>query len=39
METAIAREKQIKGGNRKAKLALIQTLNPGWTDLYPTIVA
>jgi putative endonuclease len=39
METAIAREKQIKGGNRKAKLALIETLNPGRTDLYPTIVA
>ncbi len=37
METAIGREKQIKGGNRKAKLALIEALNPGCTDLYPTI--
>jgi len=34
MDTAIAREKQIKGGSRAKKLALIETLNPGWRDLY-----
>lgn len=32
--TAIAREKQIKGGSRKKKLALIEAMNPGWRDLY-----
>jgi putative endonuclease len=37
MDTAIRREKQLKGGNRKAKLNLIERLNPDWTDLYPTI--
>jgi len=31
---AIAREKQIKGGSRKKKLALIEMLNPQWHDLY-----
>jgi len=30
---AIAREKIIKGGNRKKKLDLINGLNPGWNDL------
>ena len=30
---AIAREKQIKGGSRKAKINLIIKLNPGWKDL------
>jgi len=34
MLDAIAREKQIKGGSRKAKLALIEAMNPGWRDLY-----
>jgi len=34
MVDAIAREKQIKGGSRKKKLALIETLNPRWHDLY-----
>jgi len=34
MVDAIAREKQIKGGSRKKKLALIETLNPQWHDLY-----
>ena len=27
METAIVREKQIKGGSRRAKLALIEAMN------------
>ena len=34
MEDAIAREKQIKAGSRKAKLALIESINPTWRDLY-----
>jgi putative endonuclease len=34
MNTAIAREKQMKAGSRKRKLALIETLNPQWRDLY-----
>ncbi len=32
--TAIAREKQIKGGSRAQKLSLIQTTNRFWKDLY-----
>jgi len=38
MLSAIAREKQIKAGSRKKKLALIEDLNPQWADLYETIV-
>jgi len=34
MEFAIAREKQIKGGSREKKLALIEGMNPQWRDLY-----
>jgi len=34
MGAAIAREKQIKGGSRVKKLALIKSMNPGWRDLY-----
>jgi predicted GIY-YIG superfamily endonuclease len=34
MATAIAREKQLKGGSRKRKLALIEAMNPDWHDLY-----
>ena len=29
---AIVREKQIKGWRRARKIALIETLNPGWRD-------
>ena len=32
--TAIAREKQIKGGSRQDKISLIDRLNPDWKDLY-----
>ena len=35
---AIAREKQIKGGSRAKKLALIEDVNPDWTDLYDTLI-
>ena len=34
MTDAIAREKQIKGGSRAKKLALIEAINPRWRDLY-----
>lgn len=37
-EAAIAREKQIKAGSRKKKMMLIQSLNPGWKDLYGSII-
>ena len=39
MEEAIAREKQIKGGSRKRKIDLINTLNPAWRDLYDDFFA
>ena len=39
MESAIAREKQIKGGSRAKKLALIEDANPQWRDLYPEPLA
>ncbi len=38
MESAILREKQIKAGSRKAKLRLIEGMNPKWRDLYLDIV-
>ena len=38
MVDAITREKQIKAGNRKKKLALIEALNPDWDDLYATLI-
>jgi putative endonuclease len=37
MDEAIAREKQIKGGSRAKKIALIETMNPEWKDLYATL--
>ena len=33
IEDAIAREKQVKGGSRLKKVALIESLNPEWKDL------
>lgn len=38
MESAITREKSIKGWKRAWKLALIESENPGWRDLYDEIV-
>jgi putative endonuclease len=38
MLDAIAREKQLKGGSRKKKLALIETMNLTWRDLYEDLV-
>ena len=37
MVGAIAREKQIKGGSRRNKLALIEAMNPEWSDLWDEI--
>jgi predicted GIY-YIG superfamily endonuclease len=38
MIEAITREKQIKAGSRFKKLALIEILNPEWTDLYESLI-
>jgi putative endonuclease len=34
---AIEREKTIKGGSRKRKIDLINSFNPEWTDLNPSL--
>lgn len=34
IKEAIAAEKAMKGGNRKAKIELIRSINPDWKDLY-----
>ena len=38
IEDAIAEEKRIKAGSRSKKEALINALNPTWSDLYETEV-
>ena len=38
VESAIEREKQIKGWNRKHKNKLIESKNPDWLDLYESIL-
>jgi len=38
IESAIMREKQIKGGSRSNKIKLIQSVNPKWLDLYKDII-
>ena len=38
VDAALEREKQIKGWNRKHKEKLINSKNPGWVDLYPSIL-
>ena len=37
IEEAIAEEKRIKGGSRQQKIVLIESMNPGWVDLYETL--
>lgn len=37
IEDAIAREKQIKGGSRKKKIELINSINIDWNDLYESL--
>ena len=34
VHSAIAREKEIKGWRRSKKIALIESQNPGWRDLW-----
>ncbi len=36
VDSAIAREKQIKGWTRKKKEDLINSINPKWEDLLPS---
>ena len=38
MANAISREKQLKAGSRAKKVALIEDLNPTWSDLYPGLL-
>ena len=38
MLSAIAREKQIKKWNRGWKIELIEKSNPGWDDLWPSLL-
>jgi len=38
MDDAIAREKQIKGGSRGRKIAMIEAMNPQWKDLYEDFI-
>ena len=37
IESAIAREKQIKAGSRKKKIDLVKSMNPAFKDLYPDL--
>ena len=39
MEYATLREKQLKGGSRNRKLALIENVNPQWKDFFADICA
>ena len=36
--SAIAREKQIKAGSRAKKIALIESQNPDWKDLFDELM-
>ncbi|WP_018950725.1 MULTISPECIES: GIY-YIG nuclease family protein [unclassified Thioalkalivibrio] len=38
MTSAIEREKQLKAGPRRRKVALIEQTNPEWRDLFDDIV-
>ena len=38
MESAILREKQLKGGSRAKKVKLIEAANPEWKDLFPSLL-
>ncbi len=39
IDNAITCEKELKGWLRSKKIALIQTGNPTWEDLYPGLIA
>jgi putative endonuclease len=38
VRSAIAREKQIKAGSRRKKVALIESMNPDWRDLFENLI-
>ncbi len=38
IESAIAREKELKGWSREKKIFLIEETNPYWMDLYDSII-
>jgi putative endonuclease len=38
VDSAIQREKQLKGWRRDKKIKLVETMNPGWNDLYGAII-
>ena len=38
VETSINREKQLKGWTRAKKIALIESINPEWKDLFEDII-
>jgi putative endonuclease len=38
VRAAIAREKQIKAGSRWRKVALIDSMNPDWRDLFEDLI-
>ncbi len=38
IEEAIAAEKAIKGGSRKSKIQLVNSINPEWKDLYDILI-
>ena len=38
VRAALEREKQIKSWKRAKKNALVESMNPRWEDLYPTVL-
>ncbi|MDO8425066.1 MAG: GIY-YIG nuclease family protein [bacterium] len=38
IHSAIAREKQLKGGSRSKKITLIESVNPEWRDLFDDLL-
>ena len=38
IRAAIEQEKQIKSWNRDRKNQLVESMNPSWIDLYPSII-
>ncbi|MCP4900807.1 MAG: GIY-YIG nuclease family protein [bacterium] len=39
VKEAITREKQLKGWSRKKKIALVESTNPSWQDLFPSLLS
>ena len=38
VRAAIEREKQLKGWNRRRKNKLVESMNPLWEDLFPSLL-